>query len=123
MVSSDGEVVKFGEGKPHPRFYGTFPRVICRYVKEKGVLTLEEAIRKMTGTPAWKFRLWDRGLIRPGMKADITVFDYWRIRDTATFENPHSYPEGIKYVLVNGKTVVENGVHTKERSGCVLRRR
>jgi N-acyl-D-aspartate/D-glutamate deacylase len=76
----------------------------------------------MTGMPAWKLRIWDRGIIRPGMKADITVFDYWQIRDTATFENPHSYPEGIKHVIVNGKLVVEDGIHIGTRSGRVLRK-
>jgi len=122
IVSSDGGITKFGEGKLHPRFYGTFPRIICKYVKEKRILTLEDAIRKMTSMPAWKLRLWDRGLIRPGMKADITVFDYRLIKDTSTFENPHSYPEGIKHVIINGKTVVEEGVHTGIRSGSILKR-
>jgi N-acyl-D-amino-acid deacylase len=122
MISSDGSITKFGEGKPHPRFYGTFPRVIARYVKEKRILSLEEAVKKMTGMPAWKLRIWDRGIIRPGMKADITVFDYWQIRDTATFENPHSYPEGIKHVIVNGILVVADGVHTGMRSGRVLKK-
>jgi len=122
MISSDGSITKFGEGKPHPRFYGTFPRVISRYVKEKRILSLEEAVKKMTGMPAWKLRIWDRGIIRPGMKADITIFDYWQIRDMATFENPHSYPEGIKHVIVNGKLVVEDGIHIGTRSGRVLRK-
>jgi len=122
MVSSDGNVTKFGEGKPHPRFYGAFPRIISRYVKEKRVLGLEEAIRKMTSMPAWKLRIWERGILRPGMKADITVFDHWRIKDTATFENPHNYPEGIKYVIVNGKIVVEDGAHRGVRNGRVLKR-
>ncbi|MEM3699685.1 MAG: D-aminoacylase [Candidatus Bathyarchaeia archaeon] len=122
MVSSDGSITKFGEGKPHPRLYGTFPRVISRYVKEKRILSLEEAVKKMTCMPAWKLRIWNRGIIRPGMKADLTVFDYWQIRDTATFENPHSYPEGIKYVLVNGKLVVEDGAHTGMKNGRVLRK-
>ncbi|MEM3622839.1 MAG: D-aminoacylase [Candidatus Bathyarchaeia archaeon] len=122
MISSDGSITKFGEGKPHPRFYGTFPRVISRYVKEKRILGLEEAVKKMTCMPAWKLRIWDRGIIRPGMKADLTVFDYWQIRDTATFENPHSYPEGIKYVLVNGNVVVEDGTHTGLRKGHILRK-
>jgi len=122
MVSSDGSITKFGEGKPHPRFYGTFPRVISRYVRERRVLVLEEAVKKMTSMPAWKLRIWDRGIIRPTMKADLVVFDYWQIKDTATFENPHNYPEGIKYVIVNGKIVVEDGVHTGVRSGSVLKK-
>jgi len=121
MVSTDGYVVS-KEGKPHPRFYGTYPRVISEYVRNKKLLSLEEAIRKMTGMPAWKLRLWDRGLIRPRMKADITVFDYWSIKDTATYEEPHRYPEGISYVIINGKLVVEEGAHTGAKAGRVLRR-
>jgi hypothetical protein len=75
-------------GEPHPRAYGTFPRVIAKYVREKKLITLEEAVRKMTSLPARKLGLWDRGLIRPGMKADLVIFNFWRIEDTATYENP-----------------------------------
>ncbi|MEZ0290311.1 MAG: D-aminoacylase [Sulfolobales archaeon] len=122
-IGSDSSIRRFGEGKPHPRGYGTFPRVIARYVREKKLITLEEAVRKMTLLPARKLRLWDRGLIRPGFKADLVIFDYYRIEDTATYENPHSYPRGVRYVVVNGGVVVENSVLNKSvRSGRVLRR-
>ncbi|MCC6015141.1 MAG: D-aminoacylase [Desulfurococcaceae archaeon] len=122
-IGSDGSVGKFGVGKPHPRRYGTFPRVIAKYVREEKVLTLPEAIRKMTSLPARKLRLWDRGIIRPGFKADITIFNYYTIEDTATYENPHSYPKGIAYVIVNGKIVVEEGrLISRVRVGRVLRR-
>jgi N-acyl-D-aspartate/D-glutamate deacylase len=102
-------VGRFGVGKPHPRRYGTFPRIIARYVREKKLLSLQEAVRKMTSLPARKLRLWDRGLIRPGFKADLVVFDFYKIEDTATYENPHSYPRGIKYVIINGRIVLREG--------------
>ncbi|MET1129062.1 MAG: D-aminoacylase [Thermoproteota archaeon] len=121
-IGSDGSIRRYGKGKPHPRSYGTFPRVIARYVRELKVISLPEAMRKMTSLPARKMRLWDRGILRPGMKADIVVFDYYRIHDTATFENPHSYPVGIEYVIVNGKLAVEDGEPTKNMSGRLLRR-
>ena len=109
-------------GKPHPRAYGTFPRVLGRYVREEKLLTLEEAIRKMTSLPAGKVRLHDRGLIREGFWADIVIFDPKTVIDRATYENPHQYPEGIKYVIVNGKVVVKDGELTGERPGKVIRR-
>ncbi len=121
-IGSDGSVQRYGKGKPHPRSYGTFPRVIARYVRELKIVTLPEAIRKMTSLPARKLRLWDRGVIRPGMKADIVVLDYYHIRDTATFENPHNYPKGIEYVVVNGAIAVEEGRLTRAMSGKLLRR-
>lgn len=122
-IGSDGSVGKLREGKPHPRRYGTFPRVIAKYVREKKSLTLTEAIRKMTSLPARKLKLWNRGLIRPGFKADITIFNYYTIEDTATYENPHSYPRGIKYVIVNGKPAVINGKLEKNaRNGVVLKK-
>lgn len=122
-IGSDGSVGRFGVGKPHPRRYGTFPRVIAKYVREEKVLTLQEAVRKMTSLPARKLRLWNRGLIRPGFKADLVVFNYHSIEDTATYENPHSYPRGIRYVIVNGKVSVEAGkVAPTVRAGKVLRR-
>lgn len=110
-------------GKPHPRCYGTFPRVLGKYVREEKTLTLEEAVRKMTGLPASRLKLTDRGLIRPGMKADIVVFDPDTITDTAKFEDPAHYPIGIKYVLVNGVISVEDGERTEAIAGKVLRRR
>jgi len=121
-ISSDGSIREFGKGKPHPRNYGTYPRVIAKYVREEKLLPLPEAIRKMTSLPARKIGLWDRGIIRPGMKADITVFNFYTIKDTATYENPHSYPQGIEYVIVNGKVVVEEGRHTGAKPGRLLRR-
>ncbi len=120
MHASDGAVRVFGEGFPHPRNYGTFPRVISHYVREKGVLNLEEAIRKMTSLPAQVFSLKDRGLVKEGMFADITIFDYENIKDKATFSNPHQYGEGFSYVIVNGEIVIENDKYTGELPGMVL---
>lgn len=120
-IGSDGSIKKFGEGKPHPRNYGTFPRVLARYVRELKVLTLPEAIRKMTSLPARKLKLWDRGVLRPGMKADLVLFNRYTVRDTATFQDPHKYPEGILYVLVNGVLVVDGEEHTRETPGKLLK--
>jgi len=108
-------------GKPHPRAYGTFPRVLGRYVRERRVLTLEEAIRKMTSLPAGKLGLQDRGLIRQGFSADIVIFDPEEILDTATYEDPTQYPVGIDYVLVNGQVVAEQGKYTGVLPGKILR--
>jgi N-acyl-D-amino-acid deacylase len=108
--------------KSHPRGWGTFPRILGKYVRDERLLTLEEAIRKMTSQPAARVRLDDRGILRPGMMADITVFDPSTIRDTATFDDPNHYAVGIKHVLVNGRPVVLNGEITAERPGRVLRR-
>ncbi|MBX6363888.1 MAG: D-aminoacylase [Gemmatimonadetes bacterium] len=108
-------------GLPHPRSYGNFPRVIARYVRERHVLTLPEAIRKMTSWPATRMRLADRGVIRVGAWADVTVFDYDTIKDNATYSNPNVYPDGIDYVLVNGELVIDHGRHTGARPGKVLR--
>jgi N-acyl-D-amino-acid deacylase len=116
MVCTDGIVL----GKPHPRAFGSFPRVAGHYVRE-GVLRLEDAIRKMTSFTAQTHGLMDRGVLRPGLAADITIFDPERIEDTATFENPIQYPKGIEYVIVNGKVSVESGKHTGERAGRILR--
>lgn len=110
-----------GLGLPHPRSYGNFPRVIAEYVRKRGVLTLPDAIRKMTSWPATRMRLFDRGAIRTGMWADITLFDYERIQDRATYQDPTATPEGIEYVLVNGQLVVEKGRHTGVKPGKVLR--
>ena len=108
-------------GKPHPRFYGTYPRILGRYVREKKVLALEEAIRKMTSFPAQRLGLTDRGLLKPGMWADIVIFDPAKIKDKATYQEPHQYPEGIEYVLVNGSVIIEKGEHTGAPAGKVLR--
>ena len=107
-------------GLPHPRAYGNFPRVIARYVRERRVLALPEAIRKMTSWPATRMRLTDRGLVREGLWADVVVFDYDRIQDNSTYEEPTLYPEGIDWVLVNGEVVVDHGRHTGARPGKVL---
>lgn len=118
MVCTDGLVL----GRPHPRAYGSFPRVLGRYVRDKGVLGLEEAVRKMTSLPAQRFGLMDRGLLRPGLAADITIFDPRYIRDKATFEDPRRFPDGIEYVIVNGEITVEEGSYRGTRAGKVLRR-
>jgi dihydroorotase/N-acyl-D-amino-acid deacylase len=123
MIGSDGEIPVFGHANPHPRSYGTFARVLGVYVRDKHVITLEDAIRKMTSFPAARLRLTDRGVLRPGMKADIAVFDPATVRDTATYEKPHSYAEGFSVVIVNGKIAFENGEMTNERGGRVLRSR
>jgi N-acyl-D-amino-acid deacylase len=107
-------------GKPHPRAYGSFPRVLGLYVR-KGVIKLEEAVRRMTSSPAKVFNLEKRGLLFPGYYADITVFDPDQIKDTATYKNPVSYPEGIPYVLVNGKVVVSHNEHTGTYPGKVIK--
>jgi N-acyl-D-amino-acid deacylase len=110
-----------GLGLPHPRSYGTFPRILARYVRDTGTLTLEEAIRKMTSWPATRMRLARRGVIREGAWADITIFDLDRVQDLATYDEPVLFPEGIEFVLVNGVVTIENGgTHTGARSGHVL---
>jgi N-acyl-D-amino-acid deacylase len=120
MIASDGEIPTFGERHPHPRSYGTFARVLSRYVREKQTLTLEQAVQKMTSFPAQRIGLSDRGLLRPGMRADIVVFDPDRVRDAATFEQPHQYAEGFTLVLVNGAVILENDAMTAARPGRVL---
>ncbi len=107
-------------GLPHPRSHGNFPRVIGRYVRERQVLSLSEAIRKMTSWPATRMRINDRGLIREGLWADLVIFDYTAIRDRATYEQPNLYPEGIEWVLVNGEVAIDHGTHTGKRTGRVL---
>lgn len=120
MVASDGSAKKFGEGVPHCRNYGSFPRMIRKYVKERKVFDLPEAIRKMSSLPAQVIRLTKRGLIKEGMFADLVVFDLENIRDTATYSDPHNYPVGIQYVIVNGTIAAENGKSTSVLSGQVL---
>ena len=123
-IGSDGTAVAItgplARGNPHPRYYGTFPRVLGRYVRLEKVLSLEEAIRKMTSANAAKLGLWDRGVLRTGMSADITVFNADTIIDRATFEKPHQYAEGVEYLVVNGKVVLDRGLHTGARPGVVL---
>ncbi len=126
MIGSDGSSIapkgKVAETRPHPRSYGTCPRVLGHYVRERKLFDLSTAVKKMTSMPADQLRLTDRGRIARGMKADLVIFDGAKVRDTATFEDPHQYPHGIKHVLVNGTLVVENGKHTGARPGRVLRR-
>ena len=122
MIASDGRLVEPGDGHPHPRWYGTFPRVLSVYVRERKLLTLEQAIHKMTGMPAARLGLPDRGIVAEGRYADLVVFDPTTVRDRATFEAPHQYPEGIAHVLVNGVPVVDGGRFTNARPGRVLRR-
>jgi len=110
-------------GKPHPRVYGTFPRILGRYVREQGVLSVEEAVRKMTSCPAEKLRLKNKGLIAENYDADIVVFDPDSIIDRATYEKPRQFSTGLNWVLVNGRVVVENGRHTSARPGKVIRTR
>lgn len=124
MIGSDGYSLAsygpLGEGKPHPRNYGTFPRVLARYVREQGVLSLEEAIHRMSGLPAAKLGLAQRGLLRPGCWADVVLLDPATVQDRATFAEPHQYPAGIPYVLVNGRVVIAGGHHRGVLPGQVL---
>jgi N-acyl-D-amino-acid deacylase len=120
MIGSDGSVQVRGRGFPHPRSYGTFPRIIGRYVREKGVLRLEEAIRKMTSLPAQALRLKDRGTIREGMWGDVVIFDPEVFEDIATFKNPHQSGPGLACVLVNGKIVFSEGGWTGRLPGRPL---
>jgi N-acyl-D-aspartate/D-glutamate deacylase len=123
-IGSDGTAVKaegpLARGNPHPRYYGTFPRVLGKYVREEKVISMEEAIRKMTSANTAKIRVFDRGLLRPGQWADVTVFDAATIVDHATYERPHQYATGVEYVLVNGKAVLDRGRHTHARPGTIL---
>jgi N-acyl-D-amino-acid deacylase len=125
MVCSDGRGVSptgfLGKGKPHPRYYGAFPRVLGRYVNEN-VISLQEAVRKMTSMPAQRIGLRDRGLLREGFKADITVFDPKNVRDEATFITPHRFASGIPYVIVNGIIVIRDSKNTGQLPGEVIRK-
>jgi N-acyl-D-aspartate/D-glutamate deacylase len=125
-IGSDGTAVAtagpLAAGHPHPRYYGTFPRVLGRYVREEKVLTLEEAIRKMTSANAAKVGIFDRGILRPGMMADIAIFDAARVIDNATFEKPHQYATGVEFVVVNGTLALDRGRHTGVRPGTILKR-
>ena len=123
MIASDGRLSEPGVGHPHPRAYGTFPRVLGRYVRDKKLLIWEQAIHKMTGFPAKTMGLTDRGVLKVGMKADIAIFDPNTVLDNATFTKPHQYPSGIEYVIVNGKLVVVQGVFTSVKAGKVLRKK
>ena len=126
MVGSDGKSIAptgtVAATRPHPRSYGAFARVLAHYCRERKIFDLPTAVRKMTGQPAEQIGLADRGRIAEGRKADLVVFDAAAVKDEATFEDPHRYPVGIPYVLVNGVLVVERGAHTGARPGRVLRR-
>jgi N-acyl-D-amino-acid deacylase len=122
MIASDGRLSRPGDGHPHPRAYGTFPRVLGLYVREKKIFPLSEAIRRMTALPAARLGLRDRGTLAEGMKADITVFNADAVGDRATFDQPHQYPVGIEHVIVNGVMAVRAGTMTGQRGGLVLRR-
>jgi N-acyl-D-amino-acid deacylase len=121
MVACDSGLRKFGEGVPHPRGYGNNARVLARYVRELKVLPLEEAIRKMTSLPAKTFRFQDRGELREGNWADIVVFDPEKVQDTASYKDPHHYPNGIPYVLVNGVVVIAKSEHRGVKAGRGLK--
>jgi N-acyl-D-amino-acid deacylase len=123
MIASDGRLTRIGDGVPHPRNYGTFPRVLGHYVRDEKVLTLEQGVHKMTGMSAARLGLNDYGCVKAGCVANVTIFDAARIRDVGTFEDPHHYPEGIPYVLVHGAAVVDRGQFTAARAGRVLRHR
>ncbi len=123
-IGSDGLAFKtegpLSAGNPHPRSYGTFPRVLGRYVRDEHVLSMEEAIRKMTSANAAKIRIFDRGLLRPGLWADVTVFDPATIIDNATYMKPHQYASGVEYVGANGTILLARGKHSGARPGVIL---
>ena len=121
MVGSDG--IPDLNGQPHPRLFGTFPRVLGYYVRERGILSLPEAVRRMTSLSAETFGMKDRGQVKPGHFADLVLFDPEVIIDTATYDNPKQEPDGIKLVMVNGKIALLDGVHTSVGSGRMLRYR
>ena len=122
MIASDGRLSTPGDGHPHPRAYGTFPRVLGHYARDEGVLTLEQAVHKMTGMPAARLSLAGRGTLAAGAYADVVVFDPATVADRATFAEPHQYPVGIEYVIVNGTIAVDGGRYLDARPGRVLRR-
>ncbi len=120
MFASDASIRVWQQGSPHPRGYGTNARILGKYVREEKLISLEEAIRRMTSLPAQKFRLKHRGLLKEGFAADIVVFDEEKVADLSTFEKPHQYSAGIRYVLVNGALTLEAEKHTGSRNGAIL---
>ena len=120
MFASDATIRILNAGMPHPRGYGTNARVLGKYVREEKVISLEEAIRRMTSLPALKFQLKDRGLLREGYAADIVIFNENEVKDVSTFEKPHAYSKGFHYIIVNGALTVDNEVHTGARAGKAL---
>ena len=123
MTCTDGGLVPFGEGYTHPRAYGTFPRKLRRYVLDRHVVTMAQAIRSMTGLAAQVYGIPGRGVLKRGNYADVVVFDPRTVRDVATYERPHAYSVGMRYVFVNGAAAVADGAVTPERHGRVLSRR
>jgi N-acyl-D-amino-acid deacylase len=121
MIASDAGIRIPGKGNPHPRGYGTNARVLSKYVREEKIISLEEAIRRMTSLPAQKFRLTGRGLLLPGMFADIVVFDPEQVKDLSSFDQPHQYSKGFSYVIVNGKLTIEQGQHNGMRAGVLIK--
>lgn len=121
MPASDAGIRAFGAAMPHPRGYGTNARILSKYVREKQILSLEEAVRRMTSLPAQKFQLKDRGLIKEGMMADMVIFDPNTVTDNSTYDKPHAYSSGFDYVIVNGAITVENSKHTGVRNGKALK--
>jgi N-acyl-D-amino-acid deacylase len=121
MFASDASIRIYNQGNPHPRGYGTNARVLGKYVREENIISLEEAIRRMTSLPAQKFNLKQRGLLREGYAADIVVFDEKTVSDLSTYDQPHQYSTGFKYVLVNGAIALAEGKQTTIRSGIALR--
>jgi N-acyl-D-amino-acid deacylase len=119
-LASDAGVISFGDGAPHPRGYGNNARVLGTYVRARRVISLEEAVRKMTSLPAGHFKIPNRGTIRAGYAADIVVFDADKVADAATFEAPHGYATGVPFLIVNGAVVVKNGAQTDARPGQVI---
>ena len=122
MIASDGRLSAPGIGHPHPRSYGTFPRVLGQYVREKQLLSLEEAIHKMTALPAKTYGIQNRGRIKENYIADLVIFDPSTVNDKATFVEPHQYPIGISYVILNGKLAVEAGNYKNAMAGKILRK-
>jgi len=122
MINSDGDPINFGEGHPHPRCYGAFPKVLRHYVRDKEIIGLEDAIKKMTYLPAEKIGFKDRGRIQEGAYADIVIFDFATIKDNSTYTNPHHFPSGMKYVLINGEIVLEDEKMTGNLPGKWLKR-
>jgi dihydroorotase/N-acyl-D-amino-acid deacylase len=120
-TDADGEDPDSAKGLTHPRTYGTYPRILGYYVRQRHVLTLEEAVRKMTSAVATRLSINDRGLLKDGMFADIVVFDPATIIDKATFEQPHQISEGVKHVFVNGVQVLADGRHTGAKPGRIVR--
>jgi N-acyl-D-amino-acid deacylase len=121
MFASDASIRVYGSGNPHPRGYGTNARVLSKYVRDEKVITLEEAVRRMTSLPAQKFQLQGRGLLREGFAADIVIFDADKVQDLSTYDKPHQYTTGFKYVLVNGQVTVDDSKHNGTRAGTTLR--